>query len=151
MLVAYMKIVEIEVTYHQCLRIKINEFDKNNITILDSITFNRDPNLDNELSNKKYVDGSIVEGTFLRFNQTLENYLKVSVGNYNYNFNKYNKIKITDTTEIKFPSIGGDLLQKRNIKCNNKNIQSRKIDFTKINKNKFADRSFRSNKLTTYR
>ena len=60
-----------------------NEFNKNNKTNLDSITFNRDPNLDNKLSNKKSVDGSIVEGTLLRFNQTLENFLKVSVGNYN--------------------------------------------------------------------
>ena len=33
-----------------------NEFDKNNITNLDSITVNRDPTSDNELSNKKYID-----------------------------------------------------------------------------------------------
>ena len=58
-----------------------NEFDNNKLTNLDSITVNRGPNLDNELSNKKYDDDSIAEGTLLRFNQTLENYLKVSVGN----------------------------------------------------------------------
>ena len=39
------------------------------------------------------------------------------------------KIQITDTTEIKYPNIGSDLLQKWNIKCNNKNNQSRRPDF----------------------
>ena len=86
-----------------------NEFDNNKLTNLDSIRVNRDPNLDNELSNKKYVDNSIGEGTLLRFNQTLENYLKVSVGNDTYNLTKYNKIQILDTTEIKYPNIGIDL------------------------------------------
>ena len=50
-----------------------NDFDNIKITNLDSITVNRDPNLDNELSNKKYIDDSIGEGTILRFNQTLQN------------------------------------------------------------------------------
>ena len=93
------------------------EFDNNKLSNLDSFTVNRDPNLDNELSNKKYVDNSIAEGTLLRFNQTLENYLKVSVGNDTYNLTKYNKIQITDTREMRYPNIGGDLLQKWIIKC----------------------------------
>ena len=38
---------------------------------------------------------------------------------------KYDKIQITSTTEIKFESIGIDLLQKWNIKCNNKIIDSK--------------------------
>ena len=108
-----------------------NEFDNNKLTNLDSITVNRNPNLDNELSNKKYVDDSIGEGAILRFSQTLENYLKVSVGNDTYNLTKYIKIQILDTTEIKYPNIGSDLLQKWNIKCNNKIIQSRITDFIK--------------------
>ena len=108
-----------------------NEFDNNKLTNLDSITVNRDPNLDHELSNKKYVDDSIREGTILRFNQTLENYLKVSVGNDTYNLTKYNKIQITDTTEMRYPKIGGDLLQKWIIKCNNKNNVSKVGDFIK--------------------
>ena len=111
-----------------------NEFDNNKLTNLDSITVNRDPNLDNELSNKKYVDNSIGEGTLLRFNQTLENYLKVSVGNDTYNLTKYNKIQITDTTEMRYPNIGGDLLQKWIIKCNNKNNVSKVGDFIKSTK-----------------
>ena len=102
-----------------------SEFDNNKLTNLDSITVNRNPNLDNELSNKKYVDDSIGEGTILRFSQTLENYLKVSVENDTYNLTKYNKKQILDTTEIKYPNIGSDLLQKWNIKCNNKNNVSK--------------------------
>ena len=78
-----------------------NEFDNIKLTNLDSITVNRSPNLDNELSNKKHVDDSIGEGTILRFNQTLSNYLEVSVGNDTYNLTKYDKIQINDTTEIK--------------------------------------------------
>ena len=117
-----------------------NEFDNYKLTNLDSITVNRDPNLDNELSNKKYVDNSIGEGTILRFSQTLENYLKVSVGNDTYNLTKYNKIQITDTTEMKYPNIGSDVLQKWNIKCNNKNNISKVGDFIKVDKIKFTNR-----------
>ena len=62
---------------------------------------NRSPNLDNKLSNKKYVDDSLGEGTLHGINQILENYLKVSVGNDVYNLTKYYKIQITDTTIIK--------------------------------------------------
>ena len=111
-----------------------NEFDNNKLTNLDSVTVNRDPNLDNELSNKKYVDDSIGEGTLLRFNQTLQNYLKFSVGNDTYNLTKYDKIQITDTTEIKYSNIGSGLLQKWNIKCNNKNNVSKVGDFIKSTK-----------------
>ena len=56
-----------------------NEFDNNKLTILDSVTVNRNPSSDNEVSNKKYVDDSIGEGTLLRFNSTLQKYLKVTV------------------------------------------------------------------------
>ena len=108
-----------------------NEFDNNKLTNLDGVTFNRNPSSDSEVSNKKYVDNSIGEGTFLRFNQTLQNYLKVSVGNDTYNLTKYDKIQITDITETKFPNIGSDLLQKWNIKCNNKNNDSKVRNFMK--------------------
>ena len=36
-----------------------NEFDSNKLTILDSITVNRYPTRDNELSNKNYVDDDL--------------------------------------------------------------------------------------------
>ena len=111
-----------------------NDLNKNKITNLDSITINRNPTSDNEVSDKRYVDDSLGENTLLRFNQTLENYLRVSVGNDIYNLTKYNKIQITDTTEIKYPNIGSDLLQKWNIKCNNKNNVSKVGDFIKSTK-----------------
>ena len=111
-----------------------NDFNDNKLTNIDSITVNRNPISDNEVTNKKYVDNSIREGTLLRFNQTLTNYLKVSVGNDIYNLKKYNKISITDITEINFSSIGDALLQKQKIYCNNKNNQSRINDFIKSTK-----------------
>ena len=111
-----------------------NEFDNNKLTNLDGVIVNRNPSADDELSNKKYVDDSIGEGTIIRFNQTLENYVKVSVGNDTYNLTKHDKIQITDTTEMRYPNIGSDLLQKWNIKCNNKNNQARITDFIKSTK-----------------
>ena len=87
------------------------KFHDNKLTNLDSITVNRKPNSDNEVSDEKNVDDSIAEGTLLRFNQTLTNYLKVSVGNDSFNITKYDKIQITDTTEIKNPNTGGYLLK----------------------------------------
>ena len=50
-----------------------NDFNNSKLPNLDSVTVNRNPHLDNELSNKKFVDDSIGEGTIARFNQTLEN------------------------------------------------------------------------------
>ena len=44
---------------------------------------------------------------------------------------KYDKIQITDITDIRFPDIGHDLLQKLNSKCKHKNNQSRVNDFIK--------------------
>ena len=86
-----------------------NEVDNNKLTNLDSVTVNRNPNLDNELANKKYIDDELDKNTVLRFNQLLENYLKGSIGKNTYNLSKYNKIQIADTTEIVFPNIGSDL------------------------------------------
>ena len=88
-----------------------NEFDKNKLTNLDSITNNKYPSSDNELANKKYVDDSICEGNILRIDQTLQNYLKVFVGGDVYNLTKNDRIQIVDTTEIKFPNRGSDFLQ----------------------------------------
>ena len=111
-----------------------NEFDNNKLTNLDSVTVNRNPSSDNEVSNKKYVDDSIGEGKWLRFNQTPENYLKVSVGNDTYNLTKYDKLLITDTTIINFPNTGGYLLQKWVINCNDKNNNGKIQNFIKSTK-----------------
>ena len=59
-----------------------NDLNDNKLTNSDSITVNRNPSLDNELVNKKYVDDSIREGTIVRFNQTLKiisKYLSVKI------------------------------------------------------------------------
>ena len=102
-----------------------NEFDNIKLSNLDSVNVNRTSSSDNELANKKYIDDELDKNTVLRYNQTLVNYLKVPVGNDTYNLTKSDGVQITDTTENKFPNIGNDILQKRIIKCNNKNNDSK--------------------------
>ena len=130
--------------------IKDNNFNNYKLTNISSITLNTQAVNDNEVITKAYVDQFHQESersrrdlgidfynessTILRFNQTLQNYLKVSVGNDTYNLTKYDKIQITDTTEIKYPNIRSDLLQKWYIKCNNKNDVSKVGDFIKSTK-----------------
>ena len=127
-----------------------NDFNNKNLTNINSITLNNQAVSDNQVITKAYVDQFHQENersrrdvgldfydessTLVRFNQTLQNYLKVSVGNDIYNLTKYNKISITDITEIKFPNSGDALLQKWKIYCNNKNNQSRISDFIKSTK-----------------
>ena len=127
-----------------------NDFNNKNLTNINSITLNNQAVNDNQVITKAYVDQFHQENersrrdvgldfydessTLVRFNQTLQNYLKVSVGNDIYNLTKYNKKSITDITEIKFPNSGDALLQKWKIYCNNKNNQSRISDFIKSTK-----------------
>ena len=87
-----------------------NNLNDRKLTNIDSITVNRNPTSDNELSNNKYIDDELDKNTIVRFNQTLENYLKVSVGNDAYNLTKCNKIQLTDTTIIKTANSGDYLL-----------------------------------------
>ena len=108
-----------------------NDFNNNKLTNINSITIKNNPNEDDQVSNKKNVDDQLDKNTIVRFNQTLKNYIKVSVGNNIYNLTKCNKIQIIDTTEIRYPNVGSDLLQKWNIKFNNKNNQSMLSDFIK--------------------
>ena len=118
-----------------------NDLDDNKLTNLDSITVNRCPNSDNVLANEKYIDDEVNKITSLRFIQTLENYLKASVGNDIYNLTKYDKIQITDTTIINTPNSGGYRLQNWVIKCNGKNSNGKISNFI---------RSTKSNSPTTY-
>ena len=60
----------------------------NKITNLNSITINNNPTDDNHVSNKKYIDDELDKNNILRFNQTLQNYFKVSVGNDTSNLTK---------------------------------------------------------------
>ena len=103
-----------------------NDLKDNKLTNMDSITVNRNPTLDNELANKKNIDDKLDKNTVLRFNQTIENYLKVSVSNDTYNLTKYNKIQLTDTTVMKTGLTGGYLLPYWKVICNDK-INSGKI------------------------
>ena len=92
-----------------------NDLKDNKIINLDSVSVNRNPTSISELTNKKYIDDELDKITIVRFNQTLENNLKVSVGNDTYNLTKFNKLSITDVTEILFPNIGIGFLQKNGI------------------------------------
>ena len=83
---------------------------------------------------KKNNDDELNKNTILRFNQTLQNYLKVSIGNDPYNLTKYDKIQITDTTIIQFPNAGGYLLQNWFIKCNDINNNGKIQNFIRSTK-----------------
>ena len=69
-----------------------NDFNDNNLINIDSITVNRNLSSDNEVANKKYIDDDLDKKTIVKFIQTLQNYLEVSVGNNTYNHKKQ-KIK----------------------------------------------------------
>ena len=71
-----------------------NEFDRNKLTNLVNNTVVRNPTTDSELSNKIYVDDSIGEGSFLSFNQSLQNYLKIGIGNTDYNLTDFDRFQI---------------------------------------------------------
>ena len=76
------------------------------------------------------------EKTKLRFDQTLDNFLEVSVGNDTYNPTKFDKVKLTDTTIFKTCSSGGYLLPNWKNICNDRIINgniSSSIKSTKAN------------------
>ena len=111
-----------------------NDFNDNKLTNINSITVNRKPNQDNEVSNKKYIDDELDKNTILRFNQTLSNYLKISVANDTYDLTKYDKISITDITEIRAPCSGGETLQRWKITSRNVNGDMKVGKFLKSTK-----------------
>ena len=116
-----------------------NVFETIKLTKLDSISVTTDPSSDNELANRKYVDDSLRKGTFLRFNRSLQNYLKVSVGHTMHILKKNLEQNFIDTTKNKVHNQGGYLLEQRNIGCNDKNINGKIQNFILINKKKFAN------------
>ena len=111
-----------------------NNFNDKKLINLDSITINRNPTLDNEVSNKKYIDDELDKNTIVRFNQTLSNYLKVSVGSDIYNLTKYEKNYITDLTQMRAPNNGINLLQKWKIECKDRNNNAKINNFVKSTK-----------------
>ena len=76
---------------------------------------------DNELTSKMYVDNQLNDTTIVRFNQSLQSYLKVSIGNDTSKLSKYDKINITVIIEVRSPNTGKSLLHNRTLKCINKN------------------------------
>ena len=111
-----------------------NDFNDNKLTNLDSIQVNRNPTLDNEVSNKKYIDDELEKNTIVRFSQTLSNYLKVSVGSDSYNLTKYQKNYITDLTQMRAPNNGINLLQRWKIECKDRNNNAKINNFVKSTK-----------------
>ena len=108
--------------------------NNNILTNLDSFNLDRNPTLDNELACKQYIEYEMNKNAIVRFNQTLRNYLRVSVGKDVYNLTKYDKIQLTDITNIIFPNSGGYLLQQWNIKCRDKNNGGKVQNFIRSTK-----------------
>ena len=91
-----------------------NEFDKIKLTNLHSFTVNGDPNSENEL--------------------TLEKCLKVYVGHNVNHLSKYDKIQITDITNLKTRNIGQDIICRWYIRCNDKLNNGKIPNFIKSKK-----------------
>ena len=108
-----------------------NDFNDNKLTNINSITINNNPTDDNHVCNKKYIDDEIDKYTIVRFNQTLTNYLKISVGNDIYHLTKYNKYYLTDITSMISPNSGSYLLQRWLIECKDKNNNGKISNFIK--------------------
>ena len=78
------------------------------------------------MSKKKLIDDELDKNTINKFNQTLQNYLKVSVGNDTYNLINDNKVHLVDIAENKHPNKGYTLLPRWRIK-NNIKVDGSKI------------------------
>ena len=115
-----------------------NDLNDNKLTNKNSITINNDPTDDNHVSNKKYIDDELDKNTIVRFYQTLQNYLKVSVGIEIYNLTKYDKIQLTDLTTMRTGNGGGYLLPSWRIFCNDKNDNGKKTNFIRSTKTSSA-------------
>ena len=110
------------------------DLNDNKLTNINSITINNKPTDDNHVSNKKYVDDELDKNTILRFNQTLQNYLKVSVGNDIYHLTKYNKYYLTDITRMIAPNSGLYLMSRWIIECKDRNDNGKINNFIKSTK-----------------
>ena len=107
---AYMKSTELEEIYHQYSSIKIMSLIVTKLTNAHSFIVNRDLSSNIELANKNHVGDSKGDGNNLRFNETLDNFSKVSVGNDTYNITKHDIIQVTDRTIFKSGNSGVCLL-----------------------------------------
>ena len=117
-------------------KIQDNDLNNNKLTNINLITFNNSPTDDSHVSNKKYIDDGLDKNTIVRFNETLENYLKVSVGDDIYNLTKYKKFQLPDITVIIAGKNGLTLLPNWRFVCNDKNISGKISNFIKSTKTK---------------
>ena len=111
-----------------------NDLNDKKLLNINSVTVNNNPTDDNQVSNKKYFDDELNKTTIVRFNQTLEKYLKVYVGNNRVNLTKYDKIQLTDTTIIKSGDSGGYLLPSWLLFSNDKNKNGKITNFIRATK-----------------
>ena len=111
-----------------------NDLIDNKIRSINSITINNNPTHDNHVSNKKYFDDEFDKNTIFRFNQRLQNYLKVSVGNDTYILTKHDKLQLTDITTMEVGTSGGFLLPSWRIFCNDKNNNGKITNFVESTK-----------------
>ena len=111
-----------------------NNLNDKKLTNINSITINNNPTDDDHVSNKKYVDDQLDKNTIVRFNQTLQIYLKVSIGSDIYHLTKYNKIQLTNETILKYPNSGSYLLPLWRIVCNDRNKNGKQNNFVKSTK-----------------
>ena len=111
-----------------------NNFNDNKLTNINSITINNNPSDNNHVCNKKYIDDELDKNTIVRFNQTLTNYLKVSVGNDIYHLTKYNKYYLTDITKMIAPNSGLYLMPRWIIECRDKNANGKINNFIRSTK-----------------
>ena len=111
------------------------DFNNNKSTNIISITINRNSTLDNEVSNKKYIDDQLNKNTIIRLkDDSNKEYLKVDINNISYNLQIYNKILLTDSTIMKNPNTGLDLLQNWIFRCNDRNNSGKIQNFIKSTK-----------------
>ena len=101
---------------------------------MDSITGSRNPNSDNEFSTKNFIVEKLDKNTILRFNQTLQNYLKTAIGSTVCNLTRFDKNQLIDTIVIKYPNQGRCLLHQWNVKCNDQIDSGEKTNFTESSK-----------------
>ena len=111
-----------------------NNFNDNKLTNIKSITINNNPTDDDHVTNKKYIDNQLDKITIVRFNQTLIIYLKITVSSDIYYLTKYNKIKLTNQTILKYSNSGSYLLPLWRIVCNDRNKNGKQNNFIKSTK-----------------
>ena len=110
---------------------------------LDSMTVNRNPTIDEAVTNTKYVDNELDKTTSLWFNQSLQNYLKVSVGDIVYNVTKLVEKTKYRHNNIQLSKQRRYVLQQMEAVGKNVKVIKGKNNFLRIIENKYTNRKQR--------